>query len=152
MYDTNGLEVIAPNACLNLLGSARVGRIAYTDQALPAVQPVTYLLHDGALLIRAGSGSKLGSAIDQSVIAFQVDDLDPDSYTGWAVMVVGQAGVVSDPAELHEFGKLSLRPWFTAGEDQFIRISIDMIDGRRIPTDAPPQDAATLSHDTYSAV
>jgi uncharacterized protein len=135
MYDTNGLEVLTPQECLRLLGSVSVGRIAYTDQALPAVQPVTFLLDDGALLLRTGDGAQLTSAAQNTVVAFQVDELDPESRCGWAVMVVGYAQEVTDPNELWRIGQLPLRAWLTTDHDHFIRVSIELIDGRRLRQD-----------------
>ena len=39
-YDRNGLEILDRASCLQLLGSAHVGRIALTMGALPVVFPV----------------------------------------------------------------------------------------------------------------
>jgi uncharacterized protein len=143
MYDTNGLEVLTPQDCLSLLGSARIGRIAYTDQALPAVQPVTFVIDNDSVLVRTGDGAQLASAARNAVVAFQVDELDPDSRRGWAVMVVGYAHEVTDPDELHRVEQLPLRAWFTTDHDHFIRISIELIDGRRLiddPVARAPRD------------
>ncbi len=140
VYDTNGLEVLTPQDCLRLLGSVRVGRIAYTDQALPAVQPVTFLLDNDAVLVRTGAGAQLASAARNAVVAFQVDQLDPESRSGWAVMVVGYAQEITDPDEVSRIKQLPLH-------DHFIRVSIELIDGRRLcqdmqheatPDDQPP--------------
>lgn len=135
MYDTNGLEVMTPQDCLRLLGSVSVGRIAYTDQALPAVQPVTFLLDNDALLVRTGEGAQLAGAARNAVVAFQVDDLDPETRSGWAVMVVGYAQEITDPDEVRRMKQLPLRAWFTTDHDHFIRVSIELIDGRRLYQD-----------------
>jgi uncharacterized protein len=136
VYDTNGLEVLTPQDCLRLLGSVPVGRIAYTDQALPAVQPVTFLLDNNAVLVRTGAGAQLASAARNAVVAFQVDQLDPESRSGWAVMVVGYAQEITDPDEVSRIKELPLRAWFTTERDHFIRVSIELIDGRRVRQDA----------------
>jgi nitroimidazol reductase NimA-like FMN-containing flavoprotein (pyridoxamine 5'-phosphate oxidase superfamily) len=140
VYDTNGLEVLTPQDCLRLLGSVRVGRIAYTDQALPAVQPVTFLLDNDAVLVRTGDGAQLTRAARNTVVAFQVDELDPESRSGWAVMVVGYAQEITDPDEVSRMKQLPLRAWVTTDRDHFIRVSIELIDGRRVRQDAPHDD------------
>lgn len=41
--------------CLDLLSAAPIGRIVFTDHALPAVQPVNFHLNDQAIVIRTRS-------------------------------------------------------------------------------------------------
>ncbi len=47
------LEILGRAECVALLRSAPVGRVVYTDQALPAIQPVTFVLDgDEAVVVR----------------------------------------------------------------------------------------------------
>ena len=63
------------------------------------------------------------------------DDLDPETRAGWAVMVVGYAQEITDPDEVRRMKGLPLRAWFTTDRDHFIRVSIELIDGRRLYQD-----------------
>ena len=45
-----------------LLAASRIGRVAFTDAALPAVQPVAYHLDDEEVIFRTRNGSKLAAA------------------------------------------------------------------------------------------
>lgn len=131
--DTAGLEVLSPEASLKLLMSVPVGRIAFTDHALPAIQPVNFVVDDEAIVFRTGAGSKLAAATREAVVAFQADMFDSDTQTGWSVMVVGRASRVTDEAEIARLSLLPLRPWAPGTRDHFVRIELAMISGRRIP-------------------
>jgi len=131
MRDTAGLEILDRAECLALLRTAQLGRIVFTDQALPAVLPVNFSVWDGSLLIRTGAGSKLAAATRNAVVAFEVDEIDPDTGKGWSVVVVGRSGVVDHPAELAEAHEIAPRSW-VSGRDHLIRIAIRSTTGRRI--------------------
>lgn len=78
MRDSAGLEVLGSDECLRLLGSVPVGRVVFTEKALPAVHPVNFLVHAGAVIIRSGNGRSLTAGVDGAVVAFEVDDIDVD--------------------------------------------------------------------------
>jgi uncharacterized protein len=136
----NGMEILDDAESRRLLASAPIGRIVFTDRALPAVQPVNFLVHDGAVIFRTGEGSKLAVAARNAVVAFEADDIDREYQRGWSVVVVGHAREVTDPLLRQQLGELPLRPWASGSRDHFIRIPIEMISGRRI---APPAQRHT---------
>jgi hypothetical protein len=41
------LEILGQDQCLDLLRTVRVGRLVFTEQALPAVQPVNFRVWQG---------------------------------------------------------------------------------------------------------
>ena len=98
-FDRNGLEVLSRAECLRLLGGARIGRVGLSMGALPAVLPVNFTLVDDAIVLRTAAGSKLDAALANSVVAFEVDSIDPMYHTGWSVLVQGVASEVVDPAD-----------------------------------------------------
>lgn len=57
--DRNGLEVLGPDECLDLLASQAVGRLAYTHVGGPTILPVSYVVSHGGVAFRSASGSKL---------------------------------------------------------------------------------------------
>ncbi|TDQ52218.1 pyridoxamine 5'-phosphate oxidase family protein [Actinorugispora endophytica] len=132
--DTAGLEVLDRDECLRLLAQAPIGRIVFTDRALPAVQPVNFTMHGVDIVIRTSPDSKLARATRDTVVAFEVDDYDVQGRTGWSVMVVGLGRAVTDPGELAVLEELPLRPWAPGRRSHFIRIVTDIITGRRIPS------------------
>ena len=84
--------------CLVLLSGSRVGRLAFTDRALPAVVPLPYTVHDGHILVAAHRESAIATAVRRSVVAFQVDACREGGHTEWSVTVVGPARVAASPA------------------------------------------------------
>ncbi|MBP2704554.1 pyridoxamine 5'-phosphate oxidase family protein [Microbispora sp. RL4-1S] len=130
--DSAGLEILARSACLDLLASTPIGRIVFTDHALPAVQPVNFSLLDGEIVIRTGIGSKLAAAVANSIVAFEADEFDPVRRTGWSVAAVGHARVASDPGEIDRLSRLPLTPWAPGTRDHFIVMAPEQLSGRRI--------------------
>jgi nitroimidazol reductase NimA-like FMN-containing flavoprotein (pyridoxamine 5'-phosphate oxidase superfamily) len=125
------LEVLNRRRCLDLLGTVRVGRLVFTEDALPAVQPVNFRLWRDDVVIRVAGGPKLAAATNNLVVAFQADDLDPDLRTGWSVTVVGRAQPIDDVSELVELSGTFLQPWVDGRRDHFVRIRTEKMTGRR---------------------
>jgi uncharacterized protein len=131
-YDAHGLEILGRQDCLGLLGSVPLGRVVFTDQALPAIQPVNFLLDGDDVIIRTSPGSKLALAMRGAIVAFEADDFDPFTHAGWSVTLVSQSRLVSDDDEIARLSRLPLRPWAPGPRDRFIRISGRHLTGRRI--------------------
>lgn len=127
------LEVLSPEECISLAATVPIGRIVFTDRALPAVQPVNFLIDDGSVIIRTTQGSKLAAATRNAVVAFEIDEFDRWSQAGWSVTLVGRAQSVRDPAESARLARLPLQAWAPGPRDRFIRIRPEHINGRRLP-------------------
>src|SRR3954470_20779875 len=127
---------LAETECLRLLASTSVGRVGVTIDALPAVLPVNYAMHGGAVVFRTVAGTKLDAATANAVVAFEVDS-GADRHDGaWSVLVRGVAREVSDPAELSAARSLPIRSWAFDGEaDHYVRVEPTLITGRRIVAD-----------------
>ena len=130
-YDTGGLEILAAHDCLSLLRRALIGRIVFTDNALPAIQPVGYTLDGGDVVIRTSARSRLAAAVRDAVVAFEVDDFDSATGHGWSVVVTGQARAVTDQGDLAELRRLPLQSWVPGTCDHYIRIRPAVVSGRR---------------------
>jgi nitroimidazol reductase NimA-like FMN-containing flavoprotein (pyridoxamine 5'-phosphate oxidase superfamily) len=132
MSQRQELEVLDRERCLELLASVRVGRLVFTEDALPAVQPVNYRLWRDDVVIRVAGGAKLSAAERNIVVAFEADELDPDLRTGWSVTVVGHAQRITDVSELVELSGTFLQPWVDGRRDHFVRIRTEKVTGRRL--------------------
>jgi hypothetical protein len=126
------LEILGQDQCLDLLRTVRVGRLVFTEQALPAVQPVNFRVWQGDIVIRVASGAKLAAAVGNLVVAFETDELDPDLHTGWSVTVVGHAQRITDVGDLVELSGLFLQPGDDGRRDYFVRIRTEKVTGRRL--------------------
>ncbi|MFB9895271.1 pyridoxamine 5'-phosphate oxidase family protein [Planobispora takensis] len=130
--DSAGLRVLSHEECMNLLATAPIGRIVFTDRALPAVQPVNFVLDGADIVIRTTVGSKLAAATRRAIVAFEADAFDSEGRTGWSVTVVGHARAVDDPAEAERLAGLPLTPWAPGSRDHFIVIAAEQVSGREI--------------------
>lgn len=107
-----------------------MGRIVYTLKALPAVEPVRFVLDAHQIVAAVSRGHVLPAAIHQSVVAFQADEFG-EGREHWAVTVVGNAETVNDPAEIAKFSTIGLRSWTPDGRDQFVHIKPGIVTGQR---------------------
>lgn len=130
--DRNGLEVLGHTECLALMRTVPLGRVVFTDQALPAIQPVNFVLDGSDVVIRTSPGSKLALATRGAIVAFEADEFDSFGGTGWSVTMVGQARPVRDTTEVERLSKLPLDPWAPGPLSSFVRIRCQQISGRRI--------------------
>src|SRR5690242_16326332 len=129
LYDLERAE------CFRLLASGRIGRVAFTDAALPAVQPVAYHLDDEEVIFRTRKGSKLAAATRHAIVGFEVDEFDLSARTGWSVLGIGQAYEVVDPARLAELSHVDQVPWVRDHYADTICIPLQLVTGRRIVAD-----------------
>ena len=83
------IEVLDRDRCLELLASGNVGRVAVIAGREPVIFPVNYALHDGNILFRTATGTKLQSVVWGTRVSFEIDDLDPIEREGWSVAAVG---------------------------------------------------------------
>jgi nitroimidazol reductase NimA-like FMN-containing flavoprotein (pyridoxamine 5'-phosphate oxidase superfamily) len=132
--DFNGttLEYLSRGECLRLVRQVPVGRIVYTRQALPAVELVNFAMADGDIVIRTDSSGKLAAATRGAVVAFEVDSTDAAAHAGWSVTIVGYSRAVTDSAEIRRLAQTALEPWAPGKRDHFIRISPEIVNGRRL--------------------
>ena len=129
--DVNGLEVLSRAEAIALLETQEVGRLVYTRRALPAIRPVNFAVLGGAILIWTGSASSLGQAVRGAVVAFEVDELDRATRSGWSVAVTGTAQLVTDEAQLAQArsGEGPV-PWAPGVKEYLIRIPLTIVTGR----------------------
>ncbi|MDX6744331.1 pyridoxamine 5'-phosphate oxidase family protein [Actinocorallia sp. A-T 12471] len=130
--DPGALEPLDEAVCRVLLKSVPIGRIVFTHQALPRIQPVSYALDGDDVVIRVPAASKVAQAVQDAVVAFEIDDFDEPSRTGWSVVVVGHARREDSPAAIAALRRLGLRSWGDGPGDAFIRIVPEILSGRRV--------------------
>jgi uncharacterized protein len=118
--------------CLRQMATAPVGRIIYTWHAMPAVELVNFAMDAGDIVIRTAASGKLTAALDGTVVAFEADEFDSASRTGWSVTAVGHAREVTDPADIDRLRAIGPLPWVPGGRPYFVRITPGTLNGRRL--------------------
>jgi hypothetical protein len=131
--DHAGLEILPFDSCLELLTTVPVGRVSFFADGEIAVLPVNYVMDGQDPVFRSARGSKLSAAEGQNVVAFEADDYDERTRSGWSVLVNGRAHAIYEEAEIQRLSRLGLCPWVsTANRPFWIRIQPSSISGRRI--------------------
>lgn len=133
--DLDQLAEIDRDECLRLLSRGHLGRVIYTDAAMPTALPVTFNLDHGEIVFRAGGGSRLALATREAVVAFEADEIDPVSLRGWCVLGVGHTYEVTDPDRRAGLLQPLPTPWAPAGPTVTIAIRLQRITGRRLCPD-----------------
>ena len=93
------LESLDQRECHSLLATHSMGRVAFTQHALPAIRPVNYTLQGTHIVLRTRADG-LAAQLDGQVVAFEIDDVDADTESGWSVVVTGTARVVRETTDL----------------------------------------------------
>ena len=133
------LDVLNRRQCLDRLQQVRVGRLVFTEDALPAIQPVNFRLWRDDVVIRVAGGPKLAAATANQVVAFEADELDPDLRNGWSVTVVGHAEPITGIDDLVAVAGTFIEPWAEGRREHFILIRTDRMTGREFRARNTPQ-------------
>jgi uncharacterized protein len=132
--DHAGLEILPFDRCLQLLTAVPVGRVSFFADGEIVVLPVNHAMDGPNPVFRTARGSKLSASEGQKRVAFEVDDYDKQTRSGWSVLVNGSAEAIYEDAEIRRLSQLGLHPWVTAVDRPFwIRIRPDSISGRQTP-------------------
>ncbi|MEV0412796.1 pyridoxamine 5'-phosphate oxidase family protein [Streptomyces sp. NPDC050448] len=135
------MEPLDRDEALRLLSTVSLGRIVFTQHALPAVRPVNHLVEGENIVVRVHDGSALASLLAPSgipgvVVAYEADAIDPETHLGWSVVVTGYATPVADPEEAQGYAR-RLRPWVAQTMSRALRITPDLVTGFRLEADPP---------------
>ena len=132
------VEELSEAESLSLVAEAGIGRIGFSGRFGPVVLPVTYTMLDGTVVFRTREGSALsedlrtGIADAEYKVAFEIDDIDAVSRTGWSVLIQGGARNVEDEAERASVVTASVEPWVGGERFAYVRITPTRVTGRRI--------------------
>ena len=118
--------------CLRLLGATAVGRIVFTEGALPAIRPVSFLLDGDDIVFRTATGSALAAATRHAVVAFEVDEIDTTTHTGWSVVVIGQAYEINDIDRLVRLADPRNASWAPSRTAHTIAVPVHHVSGRKL--------------------
>jgi nitroimidazol reductase NimA-like FMN-containing flavoprotein (pyridoxamine 5'-phosphate oxidase superfamily) len=118
--------------CLRRLAGGGIGRVVYTDSAMPAIQPVNYFLDGEEIIFRTEDDSKLVIATRHAIVAFEVDDINGQTRTGWSVVGIGEAYEIVDPTRLAELAAKLPQSWTTYPGAHTVSIPLQVLTGRNL--------------------
>lgn len=117
---------------LRLLPTVPVGRLIFTVNALPAVRLMNFVVADGVIVMRTTADSTVASKLDGIIVTFEADELDAGTCSRWSVTVTGRAALVTDPDQAARYRQVPLVPWAAGSRDQFMTITTELAEGRRV--------------------
>ena len=121
---------LTDDECWPLLASGAVGRIAWVSSGRPFVIPVNFTVEETTIYIHTTPYSTLVREVDDSRVAFQVDDIDFAARSGWTVVAQGRA-------ELRYPGPKTPRApavdvWPAGAKAATVAVEVDEVSGRRL--------------------
>lgn len=119
--------------CLARLQSHTIGRVGWNTTDGPQILPVAYVLRGGSIIFRTSPYGALAELRNVRQVAFEVDEFDVTTRTGWSVLVRGWAKAATNPDELTGmWERQDPIPWATGARTLFITVSTDQLSGRVI--------------------
>jgi nitroimidazol reductase NimA-like FMN-containing flavoprotein (pyridoxamine 5'-phosphate oxidase superfamily) len=116
-----------------MLSRSLIGRIGITSSGEPLILPVLFAYVEGAVVFRTAPGEKLDAVWINALAAFEIDDWDVSTRTGWSVLVRGRTETVHDESEVAQLESAGLASWVPAAQHtSWVRIRPSTITGRRI--------------------
>jgi nitroimidazol reductase NimA-like FMN-containing flavoprotein (pyridoxamine 5'-phosphate oxidase superfamily) len=99
----------------------------------PQILPVTYVLRDGSVIFRTSPYGALSELRNVRQVAFEVDDFDVVTRTGWTVLVRGMIQAADNPDELAGlWTRQEPIPWAPGARNLVLAITPDHVTGRVI--------------------
>ena len=132
------LEPLDEAEGMKLLASGRLGRLVYTSRYGPTALPITYRIHEGAIVLGTwdpvlfDEDLRTGIAQTEYRVAVEADWIDVEAREGWFVLARGAAHHLDTEAERMSFLDAGLEPWVEGVPAHFIRVNPTSISGNRI--------------------
>jgi len=136
--DRNGLEILDRQACLDLLATVAIGRLAYVSDHVPRVIPINVTLAEEGLLFRLSTGSALAAIESGQLVTLEVDDFDADQCCGWSVVVTGVATEI--PQAVAARCGTGCRSWLRGSVGRVFLLPTAEAEGRRLGADDAASD------------
>ncbi|QIK73405.1 pyridoxamine 5'-phosphate oxidase family protein [Propioniciclava coleopterorum] len=122
---------IDADECLRLLGEGTIGRVAWVSSRGLQVLPVSYTLVGDAVVFTVAEGTILGELSRPTKVAFEVDDLDTQTATGWSVLAQGETTPFAGDKEA-----LKSLPWVPGHQDIPIAVELSFLAGRSVSAES----------------
>jgi nitroimidazol reductase NimA-like FMN-containing flavoprotein (pyridoxamine 5'-phosphate oxidase superfamily) len=97
------------------------------------ILPVNFVVDGESVVFSSGEGDKLDAVHNSRVITFEADAVELALQSGWSVLVIGTAAVITSLAEIHRVEQLHLASWVSSPDRVFVRLPAAEITGRRLP-------------------
>lgn len=131
-----GVVELSDDRSWELLRRNSLGRLAYHLADEVHIAPVNYAVMDDRVLFRTTAGSKLVAVIINADVAFEVDELDPETLRATSVVARGVASRL-DLAQIRALGAEGPHPWVGWETDEVVAIRLTTLSGRSFVLQRP---------------
>jgi uncharacterized protein len=132
MTMTTRRTLLDQRSCWQLLRTAEVGRLCYTEAAMPIIRPVPFIVDRLSVVVALSLAVVSPEAFVQpSIVAFEAGEWAPSQQQGWSVQLVGKAEAVPD----HEAERLTeqgLTSWMDGPPARYVRVGVGVLSGHRL--------------------
>ena len=118
--------------CRELLEQHTAGRVGLMAGDGPLILPVTYQYRDGSVIFRTSPVGPLAELVRRISVAFEIDEIDEQSKSGWSVLVLGFAEAMAHNYLLTAAWETGPVPWADGVRNLFIEIKPRKISGRAV--------------------
>lgn len=155
------VEPLDEEACWLYLAARPVGRLAYLSQGRPRIVPLNHVVEGDSLYFVTTQGAKLSAILADpgAAVAYEVDGFDPDTRSGWSVVVEGTIHPVLDDVEQARLDAAGRPTWRGLSDEdrRWTRIDVSEVTGRRLPRGvhdgmAPTITVGLLAHTPIRAI
>ena len=129
---TERLQVLSLNECLEYLHSGNLGRLAFRVDREIDILPVSYATDGAIVVFRTGSLTRLQRS-PRVPVTFEVDSWDPATGIGWSVVLKGVAREVTTGEDPYSkaLRQCKMQPLAPGKREHWIAIYASEITGRR---------------------
>jgi nitroimidazol reductase NimA-like FMN-containing flavoprotein (pyridoxamine 5'-phosphate oxidase superfamily) len=158
VHQPPNIQNLSTDECLRLLASQQLGRLAVVTDEGARIFPVNYAVDGDAIAIRSEPSAIVRFAPLHEV-EFEVDHIDPEDGTGWAIVTDGTAQLITDALDTVSEHTRTLTPpnWSHRPKPEWLRITLTRIVGVRMIRDpaagtnpGEPEPASPIGSDLGS--
>lgn len=125
-------DALSEEEATDLLRTHQVGRIAWEGAEGPVILPVAYAWRCGAVAFRTADWGALAALAAETEVAFQIDEFDVGTATGWSVLVRARSRAVTESTEVVGWLTLLPDPWAPGTREILIRLDPISVTGRAV--------------------
>jgi nitroimidazol reductase NimA-like FMN-containing flavoprotein (pyridoxamine 5'-phosphate oxidase superfamily) len=135
---------LSRRACFDLLASGGLGRLAFSERALPAIATVHFAVVDETLFFQVAPDAEWVRAQPHAVVAFQAESGDPQEIDSWTVSAVGVLNPVSNPDFIESLRALPAWSALAPAGSTFLRLDLHDLEGTSHAMYAPSSAGSGL--------
>jgi uncharacterized protein len=118
--------------CWALLRTVEIGRLCYTENAMPVVRPVPFRVDGTGVIAAVGATATLYEVFRRpSIVAFEAGEWTPGELRGWSVQAVGKAQTLPRPTVADHI-QHELAPWIDGAPAHFVCVELTVLTGQQV--------------------